>query len=231
MNAVEAPNVWSTSAASAGPTARPAFCCVTLSRTAERNSSGGTRSGISVCHVTYVNPTPTPEIATSASTRPGDRVSVLLTSHKPTAASNITTCAPITMRRRENRSAIGPAIGDTRNTGKRLAKTDSPTQVVEWVMSSTTNGTVIVCIHEPMLETTHEPHNVANRGWRNGDNGPGARPAHRDSRSAIAGDSTWACLRVFATDPWPSALRSRRSSRRGPSWRVWSGAGVVLVEW
>ena len=50
--------------------------------------------------------------------------------------------------------------------GKKVQNAPRPTQTVEWVSWSRTNGTVMVCIHVPVFETRAAEKKRAKSRWR-----------------------------------------------------------------
>src|SRR5262245_903853 len=171
-NAHDGPSVASTIPASAGPNARAPVNDIELSRTALNIASLGTSCGTNDCHAAIVRPEPTPLTITQASTRAVVAVPVDQSAQSAAAIAIMRPCDQMSTIRRSWRSAREPPSGLTSVAGKNAQKALTPTHAVEWVSWSTTYGTVTVCIHVPVLETSAADQKMRKSRYRNAASGP-----------------------------------------------------------
>src|SRR5689334_2584292 len=171
-NAHDGPSVASTSPAIAGPNARAAVNCIEFTRTALSNAFRGTSCGTNAIHADVVTPVPSAEITTKTRMLAVVAVPVAHVIHNAAAIAIITTCAQIRTRRRSCRSLSEPASGLTTVAGKNARNALSPTSAVECVSWSMTNGTVTVCIHVPVFESSPAVKNTENSRDLNAASGP-----------------------------------------------------------
>ena len=142
-------------------------------------------------------------------------------------------CVTTRMRLREWRSAYEPPKGPAIIAGMKFMNAAKPSQVVECVMWYTTNGTAIVCIQLPVLETNAALQKIEkSRRLRTLNDVPCGRSA--SSLTTVealehAGDVAGARRAAGSTARRPSPAPSASRTDSGLSGRPWKPSFTAIA--
>ena len=156
-NTHDVPTVAISTPAIAGPVMRAEFATALFSATAFASRSRPTISSTNEWRAGSSTTVTRPSANASANTIHTWTTSVSTTSQSTTASRAAHVCVSTRTRRRSKRSTIAPPHNPNSATGRKRNAKVAPTAAPLPVSVSTSHASAIVCIQEPMNETSSPP--------------------------------------------------------------------------